>query len=217
MMKIASLVAAAGMASAWDLSLSSNNTWIGNDDQPAGGIFTFTNDGGDWSNSTGVCTVSAAGSLSFLSGFDLFTLPNAGGDDYQFVDAAEGARSSISFLVNTDLNGDAPAEDFLSVSCDNSDVSGPMFRSFPSHPQEPSLRGSIRGAQGSNFVMSFPAGVNVVNMTFDDAAVIIGEEVNGAYSVDATAANSDEIWFGADWQDDSRIGGSWALDVQTQE
>lgn len=216
-MKIASLIAAAGAASAWEVTLLSNNTWVGNDDQPAGGIYTFDNAAGGWNNSTGSCTVSAAGPLSFLNGFDLFTMPYAGGDQYRFLDMSENDRATIEFLVNTDLNGDAPAEDFLTVECDNDSVGdGPFFRSFPNHPQESNVRGSLRragGADWSSFAMVFPRAA--MNLTFDDPAVVIGEEVGGAVAVDASAAVSDEIWFGFSMEEN--LAGSWEMQASATE
>jgi len=213
MMKIASLIAAAGMASAWDLPLLSNNTWMGNDDQPAGGIFVFDNSVGAWNNNTGSCTVSTSGDVSFLNGIDLWTTPYAGGNQYSFVDLRDADRAELSFLVNTELNGDALAEDFMSVSCDNGDNgSGPFFRSFPNHPQETNVRGSLSkaGDSWSSFAMVFPN--PTFNLTFDDPSVVIGEEVNGAVAVDASVANSDDLWFSVNFGDNS-IGGSWELEV----
>jgi len=215
MMKVASLIAAAGVASAWDLTLLSNNTWVGNQDAAAGGIYTFANDGGAWNNATGTCTVSTTGDVSFLNGIDLFTLPYQGGNQFRFADMSENDRSEVQFYITTD-SMDAPAEDFMSVSCDNDDIgSGPIFRSFPNHPEEDSLRGSMRSnGDWGNFALTFPSAVH--NLTFDDPAVVIGEEVGGSYAVDASMAVSDEIWFSAEWGD-SKIAGSFELSATSTE
>jgi hypothetical protein len=214
MLRIASLVAATGFAAAWDLTLSANETWVGNDHAPAGGLFTFDNSAGGWNNATGTCTVSAGGAVSFLSGSGLFTIPYAGGDSYAFADLSAEDRDTVEFLFYTELNGDAPGSDFLSVSCsEGSAANDILVRNFPSHPEASAMRGSVRSQSGDwgNFVLTFAPGVAPANLTFDDPNVAVGEELNGAVTIDASGAVSDELWFGADWTGDARMAGSWQM------
>lgn len=225
MFKFASLAAAAGLATsanAWSLNLAANQTWPGNDASPAGGLYTFDNTGNSWNNGTGTCTVSSASTVSFLSGSGLFTFPSANPDSatsFKFADLMAELQESVQFLVFTELNGDELAEDFLSVECEAADVAADndvLIRNFPNHPEESSIRGSVRKTNGNdwgNFVLSFPSGVVPANLTFDDPNVFIGEELNGAVSLDATTASSDELWFQADWQGEARMAGSWEMSV----
>lgn len=220
MLRIASLVAASGLASAaWDLSLSANETWVGNDDSPAGGLFTFDNSAGGWNNGTGTCTVTAASAVSFLSGSGLFTIPHEGGDSYSFADLSESDRDSMEVLFYTDLNGEAPGSDFLSVSCsEGAAANDVLIRNFPSHPEASAMRGSVSSQSGTwgNFVLSFAPGVAPANLTFDDPNVAIGEEIGGAVAIDATGAVSDELWFGADWTGEARMAGSWQMSANAE-
>jgi hypothetical protein len=229
MFKFASLAAATGLvasANAWSLTLSANETWQGNDASPAGGLYTFDNTGNSWNNGTGTCTVTSASEVSFLSGSGLFTYPSANPDSatsFKFADLMEDFQEMIQFLVFTDLNGEELPEDFLSVDCESTDVAADdsvLIRSFPNHPEEAVIRGSVRKTNGNdwgNFVLSFPDGVVPANLTFDDPNVFIGEELNGAVSLSAEGATSDELWFQANWQGDARMAGSWEMSVANVE
>jgi len=215
--KIATL-SAIGAATAWDLSLSSNNTWAANDagDQ-AGGIFFFNNVGGSWFNGTGSCTVSAGDGINFINGHGLFVSEYQGGNSWEFFNLRDADAAEVGFTVFTD-NVDAPAEDFLSVSCDNASAlsDGDLKAgAFPSDPRNPMDRGVI-GAKGgvwSDFVLAFPAGNKPANLTFDDPSIVVGEEVNGAYTITAAGAAAQDLWFAVDFSDEAPPAGSYQLSV----
>lgn len=216
--KIATLSAIAG-ATAWDLSLNSNTTWAANVDSGdhAGGVFIFDNSGGAWNNGTGACTVTAGDGINFINGHGLFVSEYAGGNTWTFWNMRETDSAEVGFTVFTD-NAEAPAEDFLAVSCDDS---APMndgdmvVGAFPSDPRNPMARGVIgaKGRQWGDFVLAFPAGNGPANLTFDDPSVVVGEETNGAFTISAGAASSEDLWFAVDFDANAPPSASYQLSV----
>lgn len=214
--KIATL-SAIGYAAAWDLSLNSNTTWAANVDSGdnAGGVYFFDNAGGSWFNGTGSCTVTAGDGINFINGHGLFVSEYAGGNSWQFWNLRDADAAEVGFTVFTD-NAEAPAEDFLSVSCDNNAALADgdlLVGAFPSDPRNPMSRGRIgaKGAAWGDFVLSFPAGNAPVNLTFDDPSVTIGEEANGAYTINAGAANSEDLWFEVSFNEGEAPSASYQL------
>merc|ERR1712048_1386444 len=184
--KIATL-SAIGAATAWDLSLSSNTTWAANDSgDQAGGIFFFNNVGGSWFNGTGSCTVSAGDGINFINGHGLFVSEYQGGNSWEFFNLRDADAAEIGFTVFTD-NAEAPAEDFLSVSCDNANALSD---------------GDLKAGVWSDFVLGFPAGNKPANLTFDDPSIVVGEEVNGAYTITANGAAAQDLWFSVEFSDE---------------
>jgi len=204
--KIATLV---GAATAWELSLNSNSTWDANahSGDHAGGIFFFDNSGGSWNNGTGSCTVTAGDGINFINGHGLYVESYNGGNEWTFWNLREADDAEVGFTVFTD-NAEAPAEDFLSIECQDASglADGDLIAgASPSDPRNPMDRGVI-GAKGrvwSDFVLAFPDGSGPANLTFDDPSVVVGEDVGGAYTITANAAASDDLWFSVNFDGDA--------------
>lgn len=199
----------AGASSVWaaNVPVSSNSTWVGNDNGGvAGGLFYFTLEDGDRiNNGTGSCTVTSESEFSFLSGFGLWvdsqdvSSPNS----VTFRDFGEEDTNSYGFLVNVEGN-DAPSDTFLSLDCDYGDVSAAgslHLSSFPNNLDDNSGRGNVAckdSAWESEFWIDF--GANAPDALSFDSGADAGDMVGSTVSVSVDlGVNSPMLFFSANF------------------
>lgn len=201
-----------GAVAAWDMEPFGNQTfWPGNDNTPNGADLVFDNAGGNWANGTGSCTVSLAGPVSSINAGGMYVDEWMGGSDYTFRNFREGQADTFNFQVVGTVGEAEWASDFASVSCSDADpvASGDMRMGVFPHGAGGNQGniGTMDGVWGS-FVMSWPS---AVNMTFADPRVVISDgNASTDVTVDASASNSQDLWFE---YDTDYLTGSYEISV----